>query len=110
MSDAEIRKMYGGRRSKSWTLMDGVALNREHPTTFEIPTWDERVSQNVGASVKLGFVPDEKDLPSERMWVKVAQRIGGRYIGTLDNDPVCLGANPGDPIEFGPENILSIWE
>ena len=75
----------------NYTLTNGEEMNRQHPDTFEIPTLRERKSLKPGKYVKLIF--EEKDKPSERMWVKVEYiSDNGRYIGTLANDPIIVSS------------------
>jgi hypothetical protein len=46
---------------------------------------------------------------TERMWVKVAERVGDRYVGALDNHPMCTDRlEAGSRIVFGPENVTAI--
>lgn len=94
------------------TLWDGVVLNSENPSTFEIPTPDEKAALVPGDFVKLGFsCPKEHKRPGvsdritgERMWVLVT----GDGVGDLNNDPVVMPLKDGDPIKFEPRHILSI--
>jgi hypothetical protein len=99
-----------------WHLVSGVAMNQEHPKTFEIPP--ERVRQNVkiGDYVKLIFeiaVPQSEQFggsSGERMWVKVTGKQGGYYLGTLANQPLSFDQTDalkfGDRIVFLPEHVI----
>jgi hypothetical protein len=96
--------------SSTYTLGNAEEKNKAHPTTFFIPSWELRDGVTVGTLVKLLF--EGVDGRSERMWVKVTEVLSGpQFKGVLDNDalsphlPKC-----GSVIEFGPENILSIYD
>jgi hypothetical protein len=91
------------RRAPRYRLTSGEAMHRKHPQTFELPTRAERESLPVGSFAKLIFA----GRPSERMWVKVTGKRGGRYTGVLDNAPVAVsGVRLGDRISFGPEHVI----
>lgn len=106
---------------EGWHLVNGVARNKDNPT-FEIPSYDERISQMIGENVKLGFELDVPDAQSgftgERMWVCIDEVISvkqslidtlyyrGRLLNTSIYDAYYLSA--GIRIEFGPEHILAI--
>ena len=81
-------------------LTDGVAMNAAHPLTFEIPTDEEKADIKPGDFVKLGFIGNM----TERMWVEVTEP--GK--GLLNNDPVVVDMECGDPVEYEPKNVLSI--
>src|SRR5262245_66612955 len=46
------------------------------------------------------------------MWLAgIKRRDGGRYIGTLTNQPAFIkDLARGDEIEFGPENVIAVWD
>jgi len=102
------------RPVEEYRLGNGELRNQQNPRTFFIPTRAEREAVNPGELVKLLFeiVDPTDDMPSaERMWVKVTEAAGGRYIGELDNEPSALTSiRPGDRIEFGPEHIISLMD
>ena len=105
---------------EGWHLVNGVARNKDNPT-FEIPSYDERLSQTMGESVKLGFELNEWDelsgFAGERMWVRIYEVLIIKqgdldmpvYRGVLLNtsliDSELLKA--GRIIEFLPEHILA---
>lgn len=101
-------------RRVDFRLANGEELHAEHPHTFEIPTRSRRESLVPGDLAKLVFkvVDPVGDEPgAERMWVIVQQVMGGRYVGTLDNDPYAITTIAADdPVEFGPEHVIQIWE
>lgn len=97
-------------------LIDGVAMNRKHPDTFEIP--DNREGLSPGRLVKVGFEATSELVEhigyegpaAERMWVRIEEvRDDGTYLGTLQNAPFALPMTLGQIVSFGPEHILSIW-
>lgn len=86
-------------------LINGVERKKKFPTTFEIPSDEEKRKIKKGMHVKLGFVIEESGGPSaERMWVKVT----GKNKGTLSNDPVFVAMSYGDEVEFSQDNVLQI--
>lgn len=106
-----------------WTLHDGEQAHREHPETFWIPPATARHDLTRGSEVKLMFemrgVDEDGQVDSgvERMWVIVTERVGDRYLGLLDNQP--LAYDPADPqvylragaeVCFGPEHVIDIAE
>lgn len=94
----------------SYTLLNGVEMNKLHPATFEIPSADEIAAIQKGWFVKLGFKNkgDNTDGTVERMWVIVTSTNPKRYVGKLNNDPYITPINDGDAVSFKKENILSI--
>lgn len=95
-------------------LGNGELRHQQNPRTFFIPSRAEREAVRPGDLVKLLFelVDPTDDMPSaERMWVQVTHAQGGRYVGTLDNEPGALTSiGPGSRIEFGPEHIITLME
>ncbi|HDX9663251.1 TPA: DUF2314 domain-containing protein [Bacillus cereus] len=92
-----------------YNLVDGVALNKLHPDTFEIPTKNDISSLSLGMYVKLGFSEYEK-IP-ERMWVEIDSINGKKFTGKLNNEPHVLESiKLGDVVEFEAKNILAIFE
>lgn len=87
---------------------------RAYPKTFEIPPRSQRESLRAGDLATLLFEvvhPTGDDPGAERMWVMVQQDIGGRYVGTLDNVPQAITTIAADdPVEFGPEHVIQIWQ
>jgi hypothetical protein len=94
----------------TYTLGNAEEKNRAHPTTFFIPSRELRDGLTVDTLVKLLF--EGVDGRSERMWIKVTEVLSGpRFKGVLDNDALSpLLPKCGSIIEFGPENILSIYD
>ena len=97
-------------RAIDFRLLDGEELHRSCPDTFEIPPRALRHALVPDDLVKLLFeiVDPPDDAPrAERMWVKVAQVIAGRYVGTLANHPVVITSVTLDsPIEFEPHHVI----
>ena len=99
-----------------WSLADGEALHTAAPRRFFIPEREHREQLATGRIVKLVFVLDQARVvdgtprTGERMWVQVTEVLpGGRYAGTLDNDPgIVTELTCGDRIEFGPEHVVAI--
>jgi uncharacterized protein YegJ (DUF2314 family) len=86
-------------RTLSPVLVNAVATNRAHPTTFYVPD-TSRVG--VGSVVKVSDT-------SERFWVRVVERDGDYLVGVIEN--VLLTGNLcwHDRIQFHVDNILNIW-
>jgi hypothetical protein len=99
-----------------WCLDDGEELHRQAPSTFWIPSPEERDGLQPGDYAKLDFRisvadPDEP-VSVERMWVIVRERIPGGYFGVLDNDPDAIEENDefwsGIELPFAPRHIINI--
>ncbi len=83
-------------------LLDAEKQHSKHPTTFHIPSREERENVSVGMFVKLVFNE------SERMWVIVTKIEKNHFIGTLDNDPTVVDLKCGDEIEFKSKHIIGV--
>lgn len=104
-----------------WILVDGVARNKEHPDTFEIPSMDDG-GPLVGDYVKILFeTPDGSGVAGsrcngERMWVEVDSVDYFEdcecviYHGRLRSEPVLFHGSVkyGDTIRFTQENVIGI--
>lgn len=86
-------------------LVDGLAMNKEFPDTFHIPSQEEKDAVFVGMFVKLGFIGKKG---TERMWVQVISINDGEYEGTIANNPVVVRKKFGDVVDFKQKHILSI--
>jgi hypothetical protein len=101
----------------SWELDDGEALHREAPSTFAIPSQEQRQSLAHGDVVKLIFrlllrdaATGEERVEVERMWVIVQGQAGSLYSGVLDNDPYCTGAlKSGATVRFEPRHVIQVY-
>ena len=97
---------------QSYKLLDGVKQNKKFPTTFEIPTEQEKKELKPGMYTKLVFESIKKPqtrIFSERMWVKVTKVSKTGLVGTLANDPIILpNLKFEDTIKFELNNIVSI--
>lgn len=102
------------RRVVDFRLANGEQIHAAHPETFEIPPRSQRETLQPGDLAKLLFAvmePSGDEPSAERMWVMVRQVIGGRYVGSLDNEPRAITTIAADdPVEFGPEHVIQIWE
>jgi hypothetical protein len=108
------------RQSDFWELRSAEEAHAANPSRFWIPDSDKRRSLERGHAAKLIFDIEayEEDgavgVQGERMWVIVAERVGDRYIGILDNQPACLEPSDkvylimGAEIPFGPEHVIDI--
>ena len=106
------------RAGREWFLDDAEELHRRYPDTFEIPPVERRAGLQIGDFATLVFrFPAEDGAGSydhgERMWVRITEACGGRYVGRLDSDPLKPPARAaialGDLVEFGPEHVIDIF-
>lgn len=92
-------------------LIDGVAQNAAHPTTFEIPPKEDRETRFQGDIVKIGLL--HKEGQGERFWVTITHAHFGKtgntyYEGSVDNDLTMFDIPYRGKIIFQPQNILTI--
>jgi hypothetical protein len=88
-----------------WFLDDAEARHAAHPDTFYIPELHERENIKPGQFAQLIF--DSED-GGERMWVKVTEVTENGYIGELNNDPIFLEIELGEPVAFEPRHVINI--
>jgi len=87
---------------------------KKSPSSFKIPSVQDRSRLAVGDHAKLMFMLPERSpsgIESERMWVrvnKVMSRKPALYEGVLDNKPTIIGLEFGALVEFGPEHVIDI--
>jgi hypothetical protein len=110
------------RESDFWELRSAEDAHAASPNSFSIPDLVKRRSLQRGQAAKLifdieGYADDGSvSVQGERMWVIVAERVGDRYVGILDNQPACLQPSDkvylimGAEIPFGPEHVIDIGE
>jgi len=94
-----------------YTLVDGEGQNAVHPTTFLIPTKEERLNLRPGDLAKVIFNPPSGQGYSERMWVKITEvREPGKYVGSLDNYPTNpnLGLRFESTVEFEAKHVIQL--
>ena len=89
-------------------LIDGVAMNRQHPITFSVPSDGEKATIRPGDSVKVGFIVDSSIGQQERVWVQVQSVNHNKIVGVLDNDPVYADVRFGEQIEIELRHVLGI--
>jgi YgiT-type zinc finger domain-containing protein len=94
---------------KSFTLVNVERMQEGHAGTVKILPREFRERLEPEQGVKLIFLA--ADGRGERMWVRITEVQNGRYVGTLNNEPVVLThLKFKDIIEFGPENIAQVWD
>jgi len=92
-------------------LLNGKAMNKKHPDTFEIPNEMIRLFAPVGMLVKIA-TNSEKIYMNERFWVRITKRSYDKsghvyYTGAIDNRLCFIDASIGDKIEyFEPKHII----
>jgi len=91
-------------------MIDGVAMNKAHPDTFEIPSDAEKAAITSENWVKVGFIAPGPKANTERMWVKVTKMSGDDIEGVLDNDPVLVPhlITAGDVVKLKKIHVLAI--
>ena len=97
-------------------LMDGVALNAAHPTSFQIPSPEEIEGLKQGKKiVKIGLevnIPGH-DIEAERFWVKILDYLeDGTIHVRVDNTLVCTeyhGIKYEDELIIEYRHILGIF-
>lgn len=99
--------------SDGWELVSAEGRNAAYPSSFLIPSRNEREALVPGDGAKLLFdiQASENGIVMERMWVIVKSRTDQGYIGVLESDPVSVrefGPHTGECITFRPEHIASI--
>lgn len=85
-------------------LESGVESNRDHPETFWIPSADEKAALRPGDDVRLMW--SVRRSHGERMWVRITQRNGDEFTGTLENWPVMAYLRHGDRVRFQADHII----
>lgn len=89
-----------------YTLLDGILQNQMFPTTYQIPSEEEKAKLKIGDHVKLSFHEDGK---AERMWVKIFVINGNGFQGQLDNEPTFIKSIMlEDIVIFESKNIIGI--
>jgi hypothetical protein len=92
-------------------LSDGIALAKEFPYTFEIPSKKTLKKLKKGDLVKLIFEIESNDdeaTSAERMWVKIQEQKGKSLTGLLDNKPKFIqNLKIGDLIDFEERHIIA---
>jgi hypothetical protein len=102
-----IRWALTGRVILRWKLRSGVKQNRSYPTSFWIPSEEDKNEIGPGDVVKLMF--EQSDGWGERMWVLVEKVGRRRMVGSLANDPVGFPRlHFGHKIKFRREHIIDI--
>ena len=93
-----------------YELIDAVAFQKIHPTTFELPDELNRTSIAVGEWAKLMFkFPVNREPAIERMWVRITEVTPTGYIGMLDNDPSNVEfLRRGDVVQFEARHVINI--
>lgn len=93
-----------------YRLESGVKMSEENPTTFHIPSKEQKNMLKKQDIVKLVFIEDDTEHHSERMWVTITDRDGDNFVGELNNEPFELKSiKYGDRVEFHADNIINIY-
>lgn len=93
-------------------ILNAEDLNKLYPSSFEIPSKEEKNTIMSGDFVKLIFTDNSGD-SNERMWVKITKIKRRKILGRLDNQPFLskeIGVQLNDKIKFKKENIIDIYE
>jgi uncharacterized protein DUF2314 len=112
-----MKKMLPTIAKNGYKLLSGVKLHNLYPSTFAIPSEEDKARLKKGSLVKLMFeinigAPGKAvDPVSERMWVIVTERDGEWFSGFLDNQPLSGDAMKlGMVVNFKSEHIIDIGE
>ena len=87
-------------------FVDGQQMNKENPTTFEVPSQEELSGLKEGVFVKVAT-------GGERFWVQIKNVDADEIVGIIDNDLVRTeehGLSYSDVVTFQKRNVLSIFE
>lgn len=98
-----------------YSLLDCIAQNNEHPTTFHIPDAEDIAQLKVGDFAKIVFLYDETvhtphgvPVNSERMWIKITEINNCGFKGELDNEPNNKKLRLGMDIKFETKHICNV--
>jgi len=92
-----------------WELRSGEAAHAKNPSSFWIPSLEERLNLRRGLGAKLIFDiesvndSDELEVNGERMWVIVSEVHSDYFIGILDNKPASFDPSDEEYLVFGAE-------
>jgi hypothetical protein len=90
-------------------LASAEECHAQNPETFWIPDKEDRNSLQPGDFAKVIFKTYTGDnIQGERIWVRVAGRVGDTYVGTLGNDPFIIAKRFGDRVHFRAEHVIDI--
>ena len=97
-------------------LLNGMQIHTDNPSTFLIPSDEQKDKLKSGNLVKLIFeirtvnAKKKKELHGERMWVIILDRDEEQFLGILDNQPYCTDSiKPGLMVYFGSQHIVDIY-
>lgn len=85
-------------------IQSGLERHREYPSSFEIPSDEDKAVLRPGDRAKLMWVV--KRMPGERMWVSIIHRDGDQLVGSLDNWAVFAFMHPDETISFHIDDII----
>lgn len=115
--EVALREGFAPRVSWRWgrhiwhraEIESGVALHRQYPDTFWVPSDEEKAQLEPGDGVKL--IWRIKRTPGERMWVTITHRDGDNLVGVLDSWAVFAYIHPGEVVKFHIDDIIDFhWE
>jgi hypothetical protein len=92
-----------------WELRSGEAAHAKNPSSFWIPSLEDRKNLRRGLGAKLIFDiecvsdSDKLEVNGERMWVIVSEVHDDYFIGILDNRPASFDPSDEEYLVFGAE-------
>jgi uncharacterized protein YegJ (DUF2314 family) len=96
----------------TYTLIDGVKRNAEHPDRFYIPSEAEKDALEAGVVCKVGVEFKSDDWATgERFWVRVTARDGEDFRGVVLNQLIWTdahGLDEGNEIAFQRQHVIDI--
>lgn len=101
-----IRWAATGRIIDRWHLVDGEAMHRDHPETFDVPDEEDKEAIETGDRVKAGFAMKEW---GERMWLIVVDADPRHLICRLDSHPLAIPKlSCGDTIRIRRKHVIDV--
>jgi len=100
--------------SADWIMVNCAQRHKENPESFPIPSDDDIAALSAGDTVKIIFEFCEKQPGrplGERMFVRIVERHGAGFMGTLDSEPqLMVGLKADDLIAFFAHHIVQIFD
>lgn len=103
----ESATLYAMEQKDKYEIEPAWKKAEKYPDTFKIPSADKLAYLKPGDAVKIVF--RQAGCPNERMWVRIAAIKGDRFVGVLDNVPLCIDMSPGDPVAFYASDIVDVY-
>lgn len=115
--EVALREGFAPRASWRWgrhvwhrsKIESGLAMHRQYPDSFWVPSDEDKAQLRPGDGVKLLW--SVKKMPGERMWVTITRRDADNLVGVLDSWAVFAYIHPGEVVKFHIDDIIDFhWE